>query len=544
MVFGTTVSGRPAELPGVESMVGMFINTVPTRATRGRRPATRCPGCATLQAAQSESRRFDFVSLAQLQAWSDLPAGANLFDSIVVFENYPFDEAPAAGAGVAGARGRRALDTTNFPLTLRAYLDRPAAPRPGLRPAAVRRRRPRSALADRLRLLLAGIADGPGPADRRDLPLDVGRRAATGCWSSGTAPRWPSPAATVVAELFEAQVAPHPGRDRAGLRRRVADLRRAERAGQPAGAPPGRAAASGPERVVALALPRSAEMVVAILAVLKAGGAYLPIDPDLPAERIGVHAAPTPRRSLVLDAAAATSRWAGCPDTDLTDATGRAAAPGQRRRTSSTPPARPAGPRAWWSRTASLANLFADHRARLIVAEAGGGPLRVALTAAFSLRHLVGGPAAAGRRARAARHRRRRPRLDPAALVAYVPRAAHRLHGPRRRPTCAAARAGRAAGRRRGAAGADARRRGAGPSRCGASWPARRHDRATTSTARPSPPWTRVCVPAARRRTAPVIGRPLRQPAGVRAGRGAAAGAGRACPASCTSPGARWPAAT
>jgi len=86
VVFGTTVSGRPAELPGVESMIGMFINTVPTRVEvqQGRDVVSWLRG---LQAEQVESRRFDFVSLAQLRAWSDLPGGTNLFDSIVVFEN-------------------------------------------------------------------------------------------------------------------------------------------------------------------------------------------------------------------------------------------------------------------------------------------------------------------------------------------------------------------------------------------------------------------------------------------------------------------------
>src|SRR5207245_1561858 len=72
VVFGTTVSGRPAELPGVESMVGMFINTVPTRVSihNGQQIL---PWLRELQAAQAEARRFDFVSLAQLQGWSELP---------------------------------------------------------------------------------------------------------------------------------------------------------------------------------------------------------------------------------------------------------------------------------------------------------------------------------------------------------------------------------------------------------------------------------------------------------------------------------------
>jgi non-ribosomal peptide synthetase component F len=112
------VSGRPAELVGVESMVGMFINTAPTRV-RVADEQDVVPWLRALQAAQAESRRFDFVSLAQVQACSDLPTGASLFDSMVVFENYPFDSAPVDDAGLQ-VRGVQTLETTNFPLSLRA----------------------------------------------------------------------------------------------------------------------------------------------------------------------------------------------------------------------------------------------------------------------------------------------------------------------------------------------------------------------------------------------------------------------------------------
>ncbi|MGH9282507.1 MAG: condensation domain-containing protein, partial [Acidimicrobiales bacterium] len=93
--FGTTVSGRPADLPGVDAMTGIFINTVPVRADLdGAAPVASW--LQALQAAQAESRRFDFVSLAQMQTWAGLPGGVNLFDSIVVFENYPINDQAAA----------------------------------------------------------------------------------------------------------------------------------------------------------------------------------------------------------------------------------------------------------------------------------------------------------------------------------------------------------------------------------------------------------------------------------------------------------------
>ncbi len=114
VVFGTIVSGRPAELPGVTSMVGLFINTLPTRVRiEGQRPLREW--LRALQAAQSEDRRHGFVSLAQLQTWSEVPGGTSLFDSIVVFENYPFDEDAVSRYGLA-VEAERDVEPTNYPL--------------------------------------------------------------------------------------------------------------------------------------------------------------------------------------------------------------------------------------------------------------------------------------------------------------------------------------------------------------------------------------------------------------------------------------------
>ncbi|HZR48407.1 MAG TPA: condensation domain-containing protein, partial [Streptosporangiaceae bacterium] len=118
-VFGTTVSGRPAELPGVESIIGMFINTIPTRVQTPAGQDT-LTWLRDLQTRQSQSRQYDYASLPQLQSWSDLPPGTNLFDTMIVFENYPYDENSAAEAGLH-IRDIQVRDATNFPLTLVAY---------------------------------------------------------------------------------------------------------------------------------------------------------------------------------------------------------------------------------------------------------------------------------------------------------------------------------------------------------------------------------------------------------------------------------------
>ncbi len=279
VVFGTTVSGRPADLPGVTSMVGVFINTLPTRA---RIDAGRevLEWLRELQAAQSESRRHDFVSLAQLQTWSEVPGGTNLFDSIVVFENYPFDGDALARHGLS-LEQERDLEPTNYPLSvvvapgdsLSIGLDYdPAA----FEPQTV------EGLAASLRTLLTQIATDP---DRRlaDLPLvdpEQGRHVLERF--GGPATRAPH---RTLPDVFQEQAARTPdapavlaGAERLTYRQLNERANRLARTLVEAG--------TGPERFVALALPRTADLVVALLAVLKSGAAYLPVDPGYPAERI------------------------------------------------------------------------------------------------------------------------------------------------------------------------------------------------------------------------------------------------------------------
>ncbi|MFE2696740.1 non-ribosomal peptide synthetase [Streptomyces mirabilis] len=279
VVFGTTVSGRPAELPGVTSMVGLFINTLPTRLRiDGGRPLLEW--LREVQAAQSEARRHDFVSLAQMQTWSEVPGGTNLFDSIVVFENYPFDEGALARHGIA-VEQERDLEPTNYPLSVVVAPGDDVTVSLDYDPAAFDAATVEG-LGASLRTLLTRIAADP---DRRlaDLPPlepDDGRRLLD---------RLAGPVATLprrtLPDVFAAQAARTPdapaltaGAEHLTYRQLDERANRLARLLIEAGA--------GPERFVALALPRTADLIVALLAVLKSGAAYLPVDPGYPAERI------------------------------------------------------------------------------------------------------------------------------------------------------------------------------------------------------------------------------------------------------------------
>jgi amino acid adenylation domain-containing protein/non-ribosomal peptide synthase protein (TIGR01720 family) len=394
VTFGTTVSGRPAELAGVESMVGMFINTVPTRVLvpNGRSAAD---WLRDLQFAQSESRRFDFVSLAQIQSW----AGTDLFDSVLVFENYPLDNATSEPR----VAEMQAVDNTTYPLTLSAHLDDELhlnlAYDPRLFDASTAQR-----MAQRLRMIVAAIvADPAGLVDR--LPwmssAEQHKVLADGRGLSLDVPENSYP------EIFQAQVTRTP--DRMALvfqdeRYTFAELNAwANRLAHHLVA-----CGAGPERVVALKLPRTAEMIVAILAVFKAGAVYLPIDRELPDSRVDAMLADS-QPVVVLES---MPDLTGYPDADLPLPQGHHAA--YIIYTSGSTGL----PKGVLVEHRGLTNLVANHRSVFTTR------MRAALTAAFSFDTSLDGLVllAAGHELHLIDDDVRR---DPSELVGYV--TAHRI---------------------------------------------------------------------------------------------------------------------
>lgn len=167
VVFGATVSGRPASLAGVESMVGPFINNLPVRVA--------CPPddellswLRQLQSQLAEMRQHEHSPPTQIQRWSEVPSDRRLFETLVVFENYPVD-APHRGRGSGfEIHDIRGSASANFPLTLIAI--------PGERLALRLRYDARrcsvtgaDAILKHLAALLAAFVTGPAAA-LRDLP--------------------------------------------------------------------------------------------------------------------------------------------------------------------------------------------------------------------------------------------------------------------------------------------------------------------------------------------------------------------------------------
>ncbi len=88
VVFGANVSGRPASLPGVESMIGIFINTLPVRV-RFNPSQPFASLLRGLQDNQAVMREYEYSSLVEVQEWSGINRGTQLFESILVFQNAP-----------------------------------------------------------------------------------------------------------------------------------------------------------------------------------------------------------------------------------------------------------------------------------------------------------------------------------------------------------------------------------------------------------------------------------------------------------------------
>jgi non-ribosomal peptide synthetase component F/aryl carrier-like protein len=117
VLFGVAVSGRPPELPGVESMVGMFINSLPLRVPVIEE-AYLVPWLRELQATMVDLRRSESIPLSRIQAWSEVPPGMPLFESIVIVQNLPFVASLEERARRLGIESARYLERTHYPLTI------------------------------------------------------------------------------------------------------------------------------------------------------------------------------------------------------------------------------------------------------------------------------------------------------------------------------------------------------------------------------------------------------------------------------------------
>ncbi|MEO3845934.1 amino acid adenylation domain-containing protein [Streptomyces sp. B22F1] len=278
VVFGATVAGRPPELPGVESMVGLFINTLPVRVRLdgGQRVVDLL---ADVQRRQSALMGHQHLGLQEIQKLGG--AGAT-FDTLIVYENYPRPPEDTGGRDALSIDVLDSREATNYPLTLGVdvtdQLEVRLTYRPDLFGAGEA-----EGLARRLVRVLEGVVADPSVRVGDVEVLDARERTAVVSGWNATELAVPS---GLVLDRFEARVRRAPeavavrcGAEALSYGELDARANRLARYLQRLGV--------GRESRVGLCLPRGVEMIAAMLAVWKAGGAYVPLDPGYPADRLG-----------------------------------------------------------------------------------------------------------------------------------------------------------------------------------------------------------------------------------------------------------------
>jgi amino acid adenylation domain-containing protein len=281
VVFGATVSGRSAPLAGIESMLGLFINTLPVRVhVEGGSPLLSW--LQGIQEQQAELRQHESSSLVQVQGWSDVSRGQSLFESLLVFENYPIDETLQRRGSELSIVDVQYQERTNYPLTLIA------APGEGLSLRLLYDgRRFSQETIERLLGHLESLFEGmAAEAEVRvsDLGLlgEAERRQVLSEWNATEST---ARSAATIHGLFAEQASRTP--EAVALRHGDRSLTYGEldeRSNRLAHYL--RSLGVGPEVGVGLCVERSPEMVVGLLGILKAGGAYVPLDPGYPSERL------------------------------------------------------------------------------------------------------------------------------------------------------------------------------------------------------------------------------------------------------------------
>ena len=282
VVFGVIRANRRSTIEGADAMIGLFLNTLPLRV-RVNPEAALLPWLRGVREQWIAMRGHEQTPLAMVQGWSEVPGGTSLFQSGMMFETYHLDTLLRNQGGAWANRRFRLYLQTNYPLGLAAYDGAELRLR-----IDFDRSRIDAAAAGRMlghvRTLLAAIASDPqrklaqlpllDSAERLQL-LDEWNQTKRDYPQDKCVPQW------FVAQAQRAPDAVAVSCD--GLSYTYRELHvKAHRLAHHL-----RALGVGPDVLVGILLERSLDVPVAVLGVLMAGGAFVPLAPDLPPARLG-----------------------------------------------------------------------------------------------------------------------------------------------------------------------------------------------------------------------------------------------------------------
>jgi len=281
VVFGATRACRRSSIADADSMVGLFINTLPVRV-RVAAEDLLLPWLQRLRASQVLVRQYEHTPLTKIMELSEVRRGTPLFESIVVYENDDINHALQSQGASWKNRKFRLVEQTNYPLVLHAYGGSQLLLKLEYDETRFDRRAIERMLGH-LTTLLQGMVDGAG-IRIHDLPLlqEIEKRQLLDEWQGKEIE---FPRNSCIHELFAQQVERTPGAPALVFDQQTLTYNelnsRANQLAQHL-----RKLGVGPEVLVGICMERSPLMVIGLLGILKAGGAYIPLDPTYPAERL------------------------------------------------------------------------------------------------------------------------------------------------------------------------------------------------------------------------------------------------------------------
>ncbi|MDJ0732653.1 MAG: amino acid adenylation domain-containing protein [Nostocaceae cyanobacterium] len=281
VLFGVTVSGRPPELADVENMVGLFINTLPLRVRLN--PAQNVADwLGEVQQRHLQMRDYEYSKLTDIHQWIGFAAGEPLFESILIFENYPIDKSLSSQGEELRVEDIQFFERTNYPLTIAFVPDEGLILRLNYETKFLSRRGAEE-LLEELRDVLLQLSVNPGVSLGN---IQVASRSeeqlAIESWNDNYR-SWGE--FRLAHQLFEDQVDVNRNRTAVVCGGEVLTYGELEvRANLLAEVLQGEGV--GNEDIIGLYFAPGIDFIVALLAVLKAGSAFVPLDPNYPQERL------------------------------------------------------------------------------------------------------------------------------------------------------------------------------------------------------------------------------------------------------------------
>lgn len=300
IVFGATISGRPADVVDVDSMVGLFINTIPVRLQFSETRVS--PLLQKLQQYMQTGMEHGYLPLGQIQKETTVPGSQDLFESLVVFENFPVEAATSAQSDLNDfrIRGGETVEQTNYPVTVGADLGAKLKLKMGFWQSRIDRQMMQQ-VTHQLLSLLGAL---PQLDDLNDFPL-LDDAESQRLLQLGKGQLHPINRDTLP-QSFSRLASEFP--ERLALR----DENNSLTYGQLEDASVALAASLkargiAPQQRVAVCLERGYRQIVALLAVMRMGAIHVPLDPAAPEKRLALLAQDCEPAAIIVEPQTRTS---------------------------------------------------------------------------------------------------------------------------------------------------------------------------------------------------------------------------------------------